>query len=254
MLLAIDAGNSRISFGIFDEDRLVKTFKLPSQKEYTIEDYSEQIKGFISEEINECIISSVVSELDKILQETILNTFGVHALIFSTNLNCGIKLNIENPQTVGVDRIANAVCAKKIYKAPIIVVDAGTATTFDIINTDGEFIGGAIMPGVNIQLKSLSSNTSKLPNLDIGMTSRAIGDNTREAILSGVIRGSAYAIDGIINASNIELNQQAFLVGTGGDIELLSQYMNTKFDIINPNLTLEGLKILHDINNVKLKI
>ena len=135
-----------------------------------------------------------------------------------------------------------------LYKLPVIVVDFGTANTFDIVNKEGEFVGGVIAPGINTQLNSLSKCTSKLPNLDATISEKAIGDNTIDAILSGVIRGTACMVEGLISQCENELGEKATIVATGGLSGLISNYMNRKFDYVNPILTLEGLKELYKLN------
>ena len=157
------------------------------------------------------------------------------------------KLKLKNPSEAGADRIANACGAYVLYSKPAIIVDLGTATTFDIINKDGDFIGGVIMPGLNLQFRSLNNSTSKLPRIEANTVNKAIGDNTVDAILSGVIRGSACAIEGLISQCEEELGEKAVIIATGGYSGLISQYMNRSFDFVNPYLTLEGLRFLYEL-------
>ena len=151
---------------------------------------------------------------------------------------------------IGADRIANAAGAYVLYKHPVIVIDFGTATSFDIVNGKGEFIGGVIAPGINLQLKSLNKFTSKLPRIEAAKSPCAIGNNTVDAILSGVIRGCACMIDGLVEQCEKELGQKAVVVATGGYASCIAEYMKRPFDYINPTLTLEGLRHLYYINQL----
>ena len=137
----------------------------------------------------------------------------------------------------------------KLYDAPVIVVDSGSATTFDIVSADGNFVGGIIMPGVEMQLQSLYRNTSKLPEIEISDSDFVIGNSTESAILSGVVRGTACAIDGLISQCESEIGEDVMVIATGGCSEFLSKYMTREFDEINPELTLYGLKYLYEINS-----
>jgi type III pantothenate kinase len=184
----------------------------------------------------------VVKGLDILVDEICSELFECKTIV-CTPENCKqIKLDVQFPQTVGMDRIANALGAKAQYKLPAIVVDIGTAITFDVISKEGSFIGGIISAGINLQLKSLNTYTSKLPLVEIEQSPKAIGNNTQNSILSGVIRGTACAIEGLIAQCEQELGEKAFIIATGGQCEIVSQYMNRGFDKINHNLTLEGLK------------
>lgn len=253
MLLACDIGNTNITLGIFEGENLIQTLRLASGKELTKKEYENALYSMLKDyRIDGCIIASVVEELDETLKEAIDNIFKINSLLLKNNLNLGVKLKLKNPKEVGADRIANAYGAYVLYKKPTIVVDLGTATTFDILDKNGDFSGGVIMPGINLQLRSLNSNTSKLPSISAKYVSKAIGDNTADAMLSGVIRGSACAIEGLIEQSEKELEGRAQIIATGGDSELISKYMKRKFDVVNPNLTLEGLKFLYELNGESL--
>ena len=159
-----------------------------------------------------------------------------------------ITLKLKNNSEIGADRIANGVRAYEIYKQAVIVVDFGTATTFDIVNGKGEFIGGIIAPGLGTQLNSLGRATEKLPELKVAEIEHFIGDCTTDAILSGVIRGTACMIDGMLENCISELNESPVIIGTGGLCNIIAKYMTKKFDAINPNLTLEGLRDLFPLN------
>lgn len=249
MLLTSDIGNTNITLGLFDDEALVEEFRLASDKDLSLEEYEVLLKSLFKDfKIDGCIVGSVVEELNKKFMSAVKNVFGVEPLFLTNKINTGVKIKTDFPDEVGADRIANAAGAYVLYNRPTIVVDFGTATTFDIINSDGEFIGGVIAPGINLQMKSLNKFTSKLPKIDADVSAKAIGHNTTDAILSGVIRGAACMIDGLVVQCEEELGQRAVLVATGGYSSLIVNYMKRPFDYINPTLTLEGLRHLYNLN------
>lgn len=268
MLLTSDIGNTSITLGIFEEEALVEEFRLASDKDLSLEEYEVLLKSlFRNYKVDGCIISSVVEELTNKFKTAVDNVFKINAIVLSTDINTGVKIALDNPQEAGADRIANAAGAYILYNHPVIVVDFGTATTFDIVNSQGEFIGGVITLGIMSQMKALNSFTSKLPRIDVTVSEHAIGHNTTDAILSGVIRGTASMIDGLVEQCEKELFQstnndlenlqangngkkKAVLVATGGYSSLISGYLKRKFDFINPTLTLEGLRYLYSINQM----
>lgn len=249
MLLTIDIGNTNIALGIFDNENIIQTFKLASDKELSLDEYEVLLHSLLkSYKINACIIASVADELNLVIKNAIDNVFHINSLLLTCDLNLGVKLKLKNPKEVGADRVANACAAYVLYKKPAIVVDLGTATTFDILDKEGNFLGGVIMPGLSLQLRALNNNTSKLPRINADSVEKAIGNNTVDAMLSGVIRGSACAIEGLIKQCEEELREKAQIIATGGDSKLISNYMSRKFDFINPYLTLEGLRFLYELN------
>lgn len=252
MLLTADIGNTSITLGLFDGDALVEEFRLASDKDLSQEEYEVLLKTLFKQfKVKGCIIGSVVEELNKKFKSSVDNVFKINSIILNSELNTGVKIAIQNPKEAGADRIANACGALMLYNRPCIVVDFGTATSFDIVNKKGEFIGGVITPGLNLQMKVLNKFTSKLPKIDVAVSNKAIGSNTSEAILSGVIRGSACLIDGLVEQCEAELGEKATLVATGGYSGLISSYLKRPFDFINPTLTLEGLRFLYNLNKDK---
>lgn len=249
MLLAADIGNTNITLGIFENENLLETFRLPSDKELPQEEYEILLHTLCKNyNVTASIIASVVDELSLVLKHAIDNIFHFNSILLTNKSNLGIKVKLKNPNEVGMDRIANACGAYVLYPKPAIIVDLGTATTFDIIDKDGDFVGGVIMPGLNLQLRALNSCTSKLPKIEAGEVDKPIGNSTKDAILSGVIRGSACAIEGLIEQCETELGQHAAIIATGGYSTLISKYMTRKFDFVNPCLTLEGLRFLYELN------
>lgn len=250
MLLTADIGNTSINLGLFDADALVEEFRLASDKDLSQEEYEILLKTLFKQfDVKGCIIASVVDELDKKFKTSVDNVFKINSMLLDHTHNTGVKIAINEPAEAGADRIANTCGAFMLYHRPCIVVDFGTATTFDIINKKGEFIGGVIAPGLNLQMKVLNKFTSKLPKIDVAISEKAIGNNTSEAILSGVIRGSACMIDGLVKQCEKELGEKATLVATGGYSGLIANYLTRTFDFINPTLTLEGLRHLYNLNS-----
>lgn len=251
MLLTADIGNTSITLGLFEEEALVEEFRLASDKDLPLEEYEVLLKSLFKQFcVDGCIISSVVEELNEKFKNAVRNVFKLEPLFLSVDINTGIKIKLKNPKEAGADRIANAAGAYVLYQKPVIVIDFGTATSFDIVNKEGEFIGGVIAPGLNLQLKTLNKFTSKLPRIDAATSPCAIGDNTVDAILSGVIRGAACMIDGLVEQCEEELGEKATLVATGGYSSLIANYMKRPFDYINPSLTLEGLRYLYQLNRL----
>lgn len=255
MLLTADIGNTSITLGLFDGDALVEEFRLASDKDLSQEEYEVLLKTLCKPyKIEGCIIASVVNELNKKFQSSVDNIFQIKSIMLSSDSETGVKIALANPKEAGADRIANACGAFMLYNRPCIVVDFGTATSFDIINQNGEFVGGIITPGLNLQMKVLNKFTSKLPKIDVAISAKAIGNNTTDAILSGVIRGAACMIDGLVEQCEQELGAKTTLIATGGYSGLIQNYLKRPFDFINPTLTLEGLRYLYELNKTKTLI
>lgn len=247
MYLSIDIGNTNITLGVFDKDSLIETFRLASDKDLSQNEYEILLKTlFKNYNINHCVIGSVVEELSNIIKNACDRVFSLDSLLITPDIDSGMNIVLKNPKEIGADRIANAFVAKNKYKLPLIVVDIGTATTFDIVSKNGDFIGGVIMPGLNLQFKALNKNTSKLPQLQAGISEKAIGNSTEDAMLSGIMRGSACAIEGLIHQCELELGEKATIIATGGHSRLISEYMLRSFDYIDSSLTLEGFKLLYE--------
>ena len=251
MLLTADIGNTNITLGLFDKVRYVYEFRLALDKDLSCEEYEVLLKSLFKDyKIDGCIIASVVEELNIKFKQAVNNVLGIKPVFVDCTLDLGIKVAVDNPREVGADRLANAAAAANSYKGAVIVVDFGTATSFDVINSKHEFLGGVIAPGINTQIKCLKSSTSKLPEIDVSISNTAIGHNTADAILSGVIRGTASMVDGLAMQCEKELGEKAALVATGGYCGLIANYLNRSFDDVNPILTLEGLRLIYDLNTV----
>lgn len=253
MLLTADIGNTNITLGLYDNDIYINEFRLASDKDLSGEEYEILLNSLFKDYvIDGCVIASVVEELNIKFKRAVDNVFGIKSVFVSYDINLGITVSTDNPREVGADRIANAVAAAKQYRGAVIVIDFGTATSFDIINSNKEFLGGVIAPGINTQMKCLKSSTSKLPKIDVSISQNAIGHNTTDAILSGVIRGTACMVDGLVAQCEAELGEKATIVATGGYCGLIANYLKRPFDYVNPTLTLEGLRFIYNMNAVKM--
>ena len=254
MILTLDVGNTSITAGIYNNEELVKKFRMPSDTTKTVKDYEALLASNIEQlSLSGAIIGSVVEELNDRLSYAILDLYKINPVILSEQSNMTIKITLKNNSEIGADRIANGFRAYELYKKSVIVVDFGTATTFDIVNSKGEFIGGIIAPGLQTQFSILNKATSKLPQLDVEYIEKAIGNCTTDAILSGVVRGTACMIDGMLAQCEQELNDKPIIIATGGFCNVVAKYMTRQFDYISPNLTIEGLRDLYKLNS-KAKI
>ena len=255
MILISDIGNTSITVGLFDNDKKLKTWRLTTDIKRSSDEYGIVISGLIKQfnqdlKIEGAIVSSVVTTLTDIYLSAIKKYLNIEPINFSYKIDAGINILTENKSEVGADRIVNAVAAMNFYTTPAIVIDFGTATTFDIINNKNEFIGGIIAPGMKIQAQSLAKSTSKLPLLDIEPIKSVIGKNTQEAILSGIVRGHACMILGLLKECEKELGQKPLIIATGGYANLVSEYINPPFDYIDEDLTLKGLNLIYKkLNN-----
>lgn len=250
MLLTADIGNTNITLGLFDGDNYINEFRLASDKDLSQVEYEILLNSLFKDyEIDGCVIASVVEELNFKFKMAVDKVFSIHSLFIDNNLNLGFKILTDFPDEVGADRLANAAAVVNRYSKAVIVIDFGTATTFDIVNSKSEFLGGVIAPGINTQMKCLKNATSKLPKIDVSISRNAIGHNTTDAILSGVIRGTACMVDGLIEQCEQELGEKAYIIATGGYCGLIANYLKHPFDEVNSNLTLEGLKLLYELNS-----
>lgn len=253
MLLVIDIGNTNTSLGVFEEDNLVHTFSLSSDIKKTDDEYGISLVAIlnhknITSKIKGAIVSSVVPQLCEIYKSAIKKYLNIEAITLSYKSKLPIKLNLDNNKEIGADRIANASAAAAKYTLPAIVIDFGTATTFDIVDENADFIGGLIAPGLKIQAKSLSQFTSKLPKLKIEAPSSAIGKDTISAMLSGIVLGHRCMIEGMIKKCELELGKKATVIATGGYSSVLFENMDNSINYIDKDLTLFGLKELYKLN------
>jgi type III pantothenate kinase len=249
MLLAIDLGNTNTVFGVYDtNDKLAMHWRLSTQKERTVDEYGILLRNLFALEkidakkIRRVIIASVVPPLDPVLKEMVSAYFSVKP-VFVTHENAGIPILYDDPREVGADRIVNAVAVVEKYGKPAIVVDFGTATTFDAITAGGEYRGGVIAPGIVISAQALYEHAAKLPRIEIQKPANVIGSSTTGSMQSGLFYGYVALVDGIITRMKKELGAGTRVIGTGGQAPFISQ--ETKLiETVDPNLTLDGLQLV----------
>lgn len=258
MLLAVDVGNTSISFGIFNQEILIKKFTLASDKKRSVDEYGILISSIIEKDemiknkIKSAVLGSVVTNLTDVLIDAIKKYLNVEVVKVTTKIETGVKYCLDNSKELGADRIANAVEAGNLAKGKnCVVVDFGTATNFDVISKNVEFLGGVIAPGINISAMALNNYTSLLPKIRVEKPAATIGKNTVDCILSGIIIGHAKMIDGILENIENELGEEILVIGTGGYCDIVKSLMRRTFDVVEPNLTLNGLKLIWEKNSKK---
>lgn len=257
MLLAIDVGNTNIVLGVFDGATLVHSWRLQTLRERTADELGLLVDGLFAHsridrvKIRGVILGSVVPPLTGTLVSMTLQYFGVPALIVEPGVNTGMPILYENPAEVGADRIVNAVAAyEKFGRAagrPMIVVDFGTATTFDAVTAEGEYLGGAICPGVQISADALFQRAARLPRIDVRKPSRIVGRTTVGAMESGLFWGYVGMVEGLVRRMGEELGGGALCVATGGLAEVIAPE-TTLIEHVDADLTLHGLRMVWERN------
>lgn len=246
MILTFDIGNTRTNIGLY-KDSLVKKFWILSKD---LEDGLEEVlsENIPDVKITGAVIGSVVKGFEDKISNVLRKIYSLEAVVISYKSNLPIKLGVDYPEKLGVDRLINGACAYNKFNQSVIVIDCGSAITLDVVNNEGEFLGGIIALGLKNQLQAISSYTSALPELSLKNIETNIGKNTQEAILSGVVNGTASMIDGMIEKCLKELGDKPKIILTGGDAGFIQSYLKTKIDIVDENFTLNGLKYLYSLN------
>lgn len=254
MILTIDSGNTNVVFAVFEDGKLRATWRAANDTRRTADEFGiwlsqlMALEGIRREDITGAIIASVVPAIVYSLRSLCIRYFKVEPLVLGApNVDPGIRVLLDNPEEAGADRIANTVAAFATYGGPLIVLDFGTATTFDVVNGEGDFAGGCIAPGINLSLEALHMAAAKLPRVAIEPPSKVIGSSTVGAIKSGVFWGYVGLIEGIVKRIGDEFGQSMKVVATGG----LAALFNRHTDIIqhlDPDLTLRGLLQIYQRN------
>ena len=249
MLLLLEVGNTNTGVGVHDGQRLVASWRLTSRREQTADEYGVFIetllrsRGIDPRGVEAVAISNVVPPVQRTLEWMCEGYFAVRPFTVLPGVNVPLALAVDNPTEVGADRICNCVAALALYGPPFIVVDFGTATNFDCVNARGEFVGGAIAPGLYTAAEALISRAARLSRVELVPPATAIGRNTATNIQSGVVLGYAGLVDGLIERIRGELGQDAKVIGTGGLASQMREVARS-IDVVNPDLRLEGLRLI----------
>ena len=263
MLLTIDIGNTAVTIGVFHEggateasnnganpvDRLVTTLRVATDSRRLADEYGILLKnllefrGITTADITAACICSVVPPLTGMFEEICRRFFGVAPLHVTSQIDLGMPILYDNPRDVGADRIVDAVAAVELYGAPMIVVDLGTATVFDAVSRDREYLGGSIAPGINLSADALYYNTSQLRRVELVAPAEAVGRNTTTALQSGIVLGYAGLVTSMVERFKVEIGREAKVIGTGGLVTVIADHAPV-FDDINQELTLVGLDII----------
>ena len=258
MILCMDVGNTNIKYAVFDKNELVLSFRVATEHKKTSDEYGGQLLSILNnnkinrESIKGGIISSVVPQLDYTLERMLATYLKIKPLILAPGLKTGLNMKVDNVKEVGADRVVNNVAAIKKYGAPLVIIDFGTATTFNVIDSKGEFIGGVIAPGIKGSLDSLVNGTAKLPRVEIERPASVIGKNTVTNMQSGIVYGFAGLVEYIVKKIKREMKcDNVTTVATGGFSEVIAKEISC-IDKVDKLLTLEGLKYLYDLNSAEV--
>lgn len=255
MLLAVDIGNTNISLGVFEGEQLRVTWRIATNVYQMADEYFSLLlnllrhQGLEVSDIKEVSLSCVVPPLLGTFEDLFQRYFHLSPLVIGPGVKTGVRIRMDNPREVGTDRIVNAAGAHSLYAGSIIIVALGTATVFDTVSKEGDYLGGAIAPGIGIAAEALFTRTAALPRVKLVRPERAIGTSTIAAMQSGIIFGYAGLIDGIVGRIQEELGEKATVVATGGYAGVIAKEARV-IEKVNPNLTLIGLRLIYQMNKV----
>lgn len=253
MLLAIDLGNTNLTLGLFEGDELVSNWRLSSDLHRTKDEYGLQLAGLLEstrqdqDSISGIILSSVVPPITEWLLLACQDYLGKTPMLVHPEMNLNIRIQYDDPGAVGADRIADAVAVRSMHSGAACVIDFGTATTFNAITSSGDYLGGAILPGISTAAESLVSKTAKLPPVELKAPPSVIGRNTTHAMQAGLLYGYAALVDGMASRYKSELGNDMIVVGTGGHVDKIAP-LTTSIQEVDPWLTLKGLRKIWELN------
>jgi len=253
VLLAIDIGNTNITFGLFEGEVLGPCWRIRTIHDKMPDEYGvllDQLfrhRGYRSEQVNGAVIASVVPPLTPVFQQACQDYVGLTALVIDAGVRTGVRIRYDNPRAVGADRVADAAAVRALYRVPACVVDFGTATTFDAVSSEGDYLGGAIAPGIGIAAQALFERTAKLPRVELSRPPSVIGRNTPHSIQSGLLFGYVGLVEGMVARFKQLLGDQTQVIATGGLAEIIAKETSV-IEVVDPWLTLQGLRIIYDLN------
>ena len=253
MMLVVDAGNTNVVFAVHDGTGWIGTWRIATEPQRTSDEYAVwlltllKLSNIDPASIERTVIGTVVPAALYHLRRLCRDWFGTEPLIARSSLDWGFKIKVDNPAEVGADRLLNSLAAHRAYRGPLVVIDFGTATTFDVIDVDGAYLGGVIAPGINLSIEALHKAAARLPRIGIGRPQAVIGRSTVPAMQSGIYWGYVGLIEGLIARIKAEYDSPLQVVATGGLAPLLAEG-TTVIGIIDPDLTLDGLRLLAERN------
>ncbi|MBC8080831.1 MAG: type III pantothenate kinase [Gorillibacterium sp.] len=253
MILVVDVGNTNIVLGVYKGKDLLHDWRLSTDRSATADEYGMIIANLFChvhlrfEDVEGMIISSVVPPLIAVLEDLCAKYMKMTPLIVGPGLKTGLNILYENPREVGADRIVNAVAGIELYGAPLVIVDFGTATTFDYVDEQGRYLGGAIAPGIGISTEALYQKAAKLPRIELVKPKSTVGRNPVASMQAGIIFGFAGQVDGIVDRIREEFGTDPKVIATGGLAQMIASETRT-IEIVNPLLTLEGLRLIYERN------
>jgi len=252
-LLAVDIGNTNVKLGVFDRDRLVATWNLATDTHATTDEYGATLLNLmdrekvVPSEVTGVVLCGVVPPLLHTVVQLCAKYLNTTPLIVEAGVKTGMRICLDNPREVGPDRVVGAVAAQNLYGKPLVVIDLGTATTFDVVSDEGDYLGGAIAPGIGIASEALFARTAALPRIELVRPKQVIGRNTVTAMQSGIIFGYIELIEGMIRRIESELGNKVKVVATGGQAYPFAEEIPA-IDVVDPNLTLTGLRLIYEMN------
>lgn len=258
MLLALDVGNTNIHLGIYHDENLLVTWDISHQRGRTADEFSLILKnllreaGFSPREVGGAVVACVVPPVISVIERSLQVTFGLGPLFVGPETHRDVLRLFDDPSEVGADRIANVVGGYQRYGGPLIVVDFGTATTFDALSEEGVYLGGAIAPGISISTEALFSKAARLPRIDLVRPLRAVGRNTVESMQSGIVFGYAGLVETLVSRFRREIGESAEVVATGGLARLIARETGV-LRKVDEHLTLEGLRLLYELHGGAMK-
>jgi type III pantothenate kinase len=257
MLLAIDIGNTNIKLGLYNGAELAVVWRLSTDRTKLTDEYAVvvhnlfDLRGYDLQDVQGCAISCVVPQLSEVFIELSRQYLGVEPIVIGPGVKTGMRLLIDTPRELGADRVAHALAAYRRFGGPVIVIEFGTATVFDVVNRDGDYIGGVIAPNIVISAEALARSAAKLYQVDVVRPARVIGKNTVQYMQSGIVFGYAGLVEGVVERIQLELGDRATVVATGGLAPLIVDALGPDHRVIDHvvgNLVLEGLRLIYELN------